>query len=276
MYSDIFTHLERPVIYQQSEANFWDDEYISKHMLEAHLDPDFEGASRKLSFIEESVQWISEILPSSVYPRLLDVGCGPGLYAERFSKTGYKVTGIDFSKRSVKYAADSANKQGLDISYLYQDYLKMDYDNVFDLATFIYCDYGALSTENRAAILRKIYRSLKSGGKLLLDVFSMLKYDNFEELQTWQLHEDGGFWSPGKHLTLHAQYKYSGNVTLEQTGVITDSRIREYCIWNRYYTPESLLKEANEAGFKRQKIYGDVAGKLYNNDSPTIAILLEK
>ena len=276
MYNNIFKHLERPTLYKQNDEIFWNDEHISKHMLAAHLNPDFDGASRKLCFIDQSVKWISEIIPFYDYPRLLDIGCGPGLYAERFCKTGYKVTGIDFSKRSIEYAKNSANKQGLDITYVYQDYLKMDYSNVFDLATFIYCDYGALSTENRAIILRKIHHSLKVGGKLVLDVFSMVKYDDFEEMKTWNIHENGGFWSAKKYLSLKAQYKYSDNVTLEQTAVITDSDIKEYCIWNFCFTLETLMREANEAGFHNFTAFSDVTGKVYTENNPTIAVVLEK
>lgn len=74
MHSDIFLKLEHPPIYQPSDNNFWNDEYISKYMLEAHLNPDFEGASRKLSFIDKSVRWMEYIIPPKGYPRLLDVG----------------------------------------------------------------------------------------------------------------------------------------------------------------------------------------------------------
>lgn len=89
-------------------------------MLKAHLNPEFEGASRKLTFIEESVAWIKDIVSPMKYPLLLDVGCGPGIYAERFAASGYQVTGIDFSARSIDYARSSALKKGLDITYHYQ------------------------------------------------------------------------------------------------------------------------------------------------------------
>jgi hypothetical protein len=152
----------------------------------------------------------------------------------------------------------------------------MDYDNMFNLVTFIYCDYGALSTENRGIMLRKIYHSLKNGGKLILDVFSMVKYNEFEERKTWNIYEEGGFWSADKYLSLNAQYKYPKDVTLEQTAVITNNEIREYCIWNRYYTVDTLVEEVQEAGFKKFEVFSDVTGKPYTKASPTIAILLEK
>lgn len=60
-------------------------------MLKAHLDPEFDGASRKLDFIEKSVAWITERIPPADYPLLLDIGCGPGIYAELFTKKGYQL-----------------------------------------------------------------------------------------------------------------------------------------------------------------------------------------
>ena len=116
MFDSISKSLEKPPIYTKAKAAFWNDEHISKQMLKAHLDPEFEGASRKLKFIQESVIWIKESVSPVKYPLLLDIGCGPGIYAEKFSKEGYQVTGIDYSKRSIDYAQQSASKQNLDIT----------------------------------------------------------------------------------------------------------------------------------------------------------------
>ena len=126
MYKHMIQFLDRPDLYQKTEAAFWDDEHISGEMLKAHLAPDFEGASRKLEFIQRSAAWIGEIMPPAKYPRILDVGCGPGLYTERFAKMGYGTTGMDLSRRSVQYARDSAASQGLDITYYCQNYLAME------------------------------------------------------------------------------------------------------------------------------------------------------
>lgn len=52
MLRSIIDYLERPEIFEESEVNFWNDEYISKNLLQAHLDPNFEGASRKLNLLK--------------------------------------------------------------------------------------------------------------------------------------------------------------------------------------------------------------------------------
>jgi 2-polyprenyl-3-methyl-5-hydroxy-6-metoxy-1,4-benzoquinol methylase len=184
MFKDITNAIEKPSLYKKMEGAFWDDHHISKQMLKAHLDPDFEGASRKEKFIKESVIWINEIVPSSDNPLLLDICCGPGVYAEKFTKLGYQVTGIDFSLRSINFGRTSAKNQNLDINYIYENYLDMNLQEQFDFLTMIYCDYGALSTNERKILMKKMFLHLKPHGKLLLDVFTMNKFDDFEEKQT--------------------------------------------------------------------------------------------
>ncbi len=276
MFKSISKALEKPPIFKKTEVAFWNDEHISKQMLKAHLDPDFEGASRKLEFIERSAAWIKEMVPSSSYPLLLDVGCGPGIYAEKFTKNGYQVTGVDFSKRSIGYAQNASKKQGLDITYLFQDYLNMNLNKVFDFSTMIYCDYGALSAADRQIVMKTIYQHLRPGGKFLLDVFSMAKYNDFEEKQTWEICHNGGFWSEDEYIALTGCYRYSDHVTLEQISIISDNETNTYYLWDTCFTKEMLMKEAKEAGFQVCEVFGDVAGSTYHESNLTIAILLEK
>lgn len=276
MLKNLINILEKPPLYTKMEVPFWDDEYISKQMLNAHLDPNFEGASRKIDFIDQSVEWIKNIMPYENYNQLLDIGCGPGIYAEKFARIGYSVTGVDFSKRSINYAIDSAQNKSLDICYLYQNYLNMDLCKKFDLATMIYCDYGALSTTDRQIVMKTIHHHLKPGGKFLLDVFSTNKFNAFQEKQSWEICYNGGFWSKEKYVALNGCFKYSDNVTLEKTCIISSSKTVTYHLWTTYFTNETLVREAADAGFKICEIFGDVTGSAYHDDNHTIAILLEK
>ncbi|WP_313527494.1 class I SAM-dependent methyltransferase [Anaerotignum sp.] len=276
MFKSISKMLERPPLFTPTETAFWDDDYISKQMLKAHLDPEFEGASRKLTFIEESVSWIKDVVSPVKYPLLLDVGCGPGIYAERFAKIGYQVTGIDFSKRSINYAKSSALKNGLDIAYHYQDYLTMRLNTAFDFATMIYCDYGALSKDDRAILMRNVYHHLKPGGKFLLDVFSVPKYNILKEEQVWETCQNGGFWREEKYIAFSGLYKYPNNVSLEQISILSAKDTATYYLWTSYFTKDDLVNEAKKAGFKAYTVFGDVAGNPYREDNHTISILLEK
>lgn len=193
MFKKITEYMTKPPLYAPSTGKFWDDEHISKGMLAAHLNPKNDEATRNQSFVRESLKWLGEILPPEKFSALLDLGCGPGIYAEGFTEMGYKVTGIDFSKRSVDYAKNSAAQKGFAIAYHYQNYLDMDYQEAFDVITLIWCDFGVLEDEDRALLLQKAYRALKPGGRIVFDVFSAENFSRKTEETTYRYHPQGGF-----------------------------------------------------------------------------------
>jgi 2-polyprenyl-3-methyl-5-hydroxy-6-metoxy-1,4-benzoquinol methylase len=119
----LHTLAERPPLFEPGEALFWNDPHISKQMLAAHLDPEFEGASRPPPVIERTVDWLTTKLGLQPGDRLLDLGCGPGLYCTRFAERGVQVTGVDYSRRSIDYAVAQAQVRDLPIKYLHQDYI---------------------------------------------------------------------------------------------------------------------------------------------------------
>jgi len=274
--NNLLNQLQVPSRFEQTDNIFWQDPYIAKKLLEAHLSSDIEGASRSLSFIDRSIDFIQQVAPPKYYQKVLDLGCGPGLYSERLAQKGYKVTGIDFSENSIRYATEQAKKLDYDIEYRYKNYLELNYSNIYDLALLIYCDYGALAPENRNILLSNIWNSLKNGGQLLLDVFSQNKFDQFKEEQYWSFNENGGFWSKDSYIAIGRNLKYPDRVTLEQTTVVTDDKIETYNIWYQFFTKELFIKEVTAVGFTVKEIFDDVSGETGNGGSQTIALLLEK
>lgn len=270
MDNNLISLLKKPALYERTVEKFWNDPHISKGMLEAHLNPNSDAASRKHEFIDKSVQWISSLVPQGA--QLLDIGCGPGLYTKRFSELGLDVTGVDFSDRSINYAMSHDTKT----NYVLMDYLQLDYNEQFDIITLIWCDYGALIPEERYNLLHRVYRALKPGGLFLLDVFSMKHNEGRQENTSWEIHEDGGFWSPTSHICLNAEYKYGDNVTNNRYVIIEDNDIHTYNIWNTNFDKDSLLEEMNPVGFKCVGFYSDVAGKEYDDRSKTMCVVLTK
>jgi len=86
--------------------DLWTDEHTSAKMLAFHLDASGDVASRNAAFIDRSVEWIVSRFSIDRGVRIADFGCGPGLYATRLARFGARVTGIDFSKRSIGYAKE--------------------------------------------------------------------------------------------------------------------------------------------------------------------------
>lgn len=154
--NNLLNQLQVPSRFEQTDNVFWQDPYIAQKLLEIHLSSDTEGASRSFQFIDKSIDFIQRIAPKKSYQKVLDLGCGPGLYSERLARKGYTVTGIDFSENSIRYAKEQAKKLDYDIEYRYENYLELNDSNMYDLALLIYCDYGALAPENRSKLLFNI------------------------------------------------------------------------------------------------------------------------
>ncbi len=276
MFSQISNYLIKPKLYAPSTGKFWDDQHISKGMLEAHLNPNWEAATRKHAFVDKSVNWIASIAQPTQYQQLLDLGCGPGIYAERFRKAGYSVTGIDFSKRSIEYAKEQTLLNKSSIEYYYQNYLTIDYTEQFDVITLIYCDYAPLSVTDRLILLGKVYQALKPNGKFIFDVFTpqMRK----AESRSWYYDSEGGFWNEKPHICLDSVYQYDdGDLTeLNQSIVVTEDSVNCYNIWDHYFTKEKLISEFQTIGFNSYEFYGDIAGKDYSDTGETICGVFTK
>ncbi len=102
----------------------WDHPEFSRRMLDEHLSQAHDAASRRAACIDRHVRWIHEHVLESGAGRVLDLGCGPGLYTERLARLGHACAGIDFSPASIAYARERAAAEGLPCTYVEQDLCK--------------------------------------------------------------------------------------------------------------------------------------------------------
>ena len=265
----LFHLLQKPALWQRSAEPFWDDEHISKAMLKAHLNPNWDAASRKHSFIDRSALWLSGVIPKG--SKILDIGCGPGLYTKRLSDMDYVVTGMDYSKRSIAYAKSQDSKT----EYIYQNYLELDYIDVFDAVILIYCDYGVLAPDERKTLVLKVHKALKPGGLFIFDVFTEKYFSKKATKTSWELYENGGFWNAEPYIYLEATHFYENNtVAGEQIIIVTSNEIKRYLLWDTAYTVERLIDEISP--FKVKGVFDDVCGNGPCGESETLCFVLEK
>jgi SAM-dependent methyltransferase len=267
----------KPEPFTPGESLFWNDPHISAQMLEAHLNPNTDAASRTPETIDRSVEWMIEALSLRPGDCVLDLGCGPGLYTSRFARAGLRVTGVDYSHRSIEYASQYAKANNLEIHYRYQNYLELDDENQYDAAFLIYGDFCPLNPEQRLKLLHNVHRALTPDGKFVLDVTTRECRRKFGNRNGWHALESG-FWKPGPHLVLEEGFDYPElSLWLDQYTVIeADGKISVYRNWFQDYTPETITAELTEGGFTIESLWSDLAGQPYAHDSEWIGLITSK
>jgi SAM-dependent methyltransferase len=266
----------RPPIYQPGESLFWDDPHISRSMLSAHLNPDNDLASRKHATIDREVEYLISSGTLKTGDRLLDLGCGPGLYSRRLAGRGLRVTGIDISERSLNYVTAQSKEEGLDIEFRRLNFFDIDYSGEFDAVLQTNGELTVFSDEKRDELLGMLYRALKPGGRLIFDVTTQESRIKYGIKKGWYV-SDGGFWRPGRHLVLEQGFDYPReNVWLDQYIVIDDDSVKIYNNWFHDYDLATIRQVLQRAGFKVIHAWNDFLGTPYHEGGDWIAIVAEK
>lgn len=268
---------QQPEPFAPGTAQFWDDPHISQHLLAIHLDPAISAASRPPAEIDASVAWLIGLLDLGPETALLDLGCGPGLYASRFAARGLRVTGIDYSRRSIDYAVQSAHEQHLDIDYRYQDYLTLDETQRYDIALLIYGDFCTLAPVRRARLLHNIHQALRPQGYVVLDVSTRAHRERHGLRKGWHAAAQG-FWKPGPHLVLEQGFDYpSQALYLDQYIVIEAAgRLSLYRNWFQDYSPAQIAAELSAHGFAIHSLWDDLIGTPLSDSGEWIGVVAQK
>jgi len=268
----------RPAPFQFYTADeLWTDKYTSEQMLKYHLNGEIDVSSRNTDFIDRSVNWMVSYFNIAAKTRIADFGCGPGLYTTRLAQARADVTGIDFSKRSIDYAKETAAKEGLSINYVNQNYLEYETEEPFDLVLMIMCDFCALSPIQRKSLSDKFHLILKPGGAVLLDVYSLTAFDRREETAIYQPNLLDGFWSANKYYGFLNTFKYDDEkVVLDKYTIVEAKRARTIYNWLQYFSPESLEREFAGSDFAIENLFADVAGSPFDPKSDEFAVIARK
>ena len=265
----------KPELYEKGSSVMWTDPYISKQLLELHINPENDVASRSRVKIERITNWILErtCIPQM---KILDLGCGPGLYAERLAQKGHSIIGVDYSANSIQYATRQAKEKKLNIEYLKKNYLDLDFDSQFDLVILIYLDFCALIPKERDKVLENIYRALKKDGLFICDVVNERNIDKKTISQSWEVQESG-FWKNTPYIALTNGYHYPEEKVLANHHIVIGEHdtVDTYIFWSHYYEKGDLVKILESKGFTDIKDFENVlpeSGDCWNGENVTFYV----
>ena len=277
MFDELAAFHERPEPFSRHTTDLlWTDEHISQRMLALHLDPDSGLASRPPRAIEATIEWMDATLGFSG-KSVCDLGCGPGLYAERMAGLGARVTGVDFSSRSISFAREAAKAARLPITYVRADYLSDGLPGGQDLVCLIFCDLCALSPALRAGLYERVRAMLKPGGRFVFDVFSTAQFSQRRGAFACERRLMDGFWAPGDYFGFSSTFLYDErHVALDRYLIVEPERTREIFNWLQYFDPEGTSRELAAAGFTVERIVDALTGEPWRGGPREFAVVARR
>ena len=119
--TDFISRSTSPLPWVEGDNIPWNEPGFSQRMLQEHLSQAHDAASRRFNVIDRQVEWIQASILTNQPSDILDLGCGPGFYAERLARLGHTIHGIDYSPASIQYATQTAQRDCLACTYACQD-----------------------------------------------------------------------------------------------------------------------------------------------------------
>lgn len=271
MYDLIHDIAVRPAPFSKyTTKELWTRPHLARQMLEYHLNQETDLASRRIEIIDSAVSWFDAQLGLSG-KSLCDLGCGPGLYAQRFAALGAKVTGVDFSNYALDYARENTDPS---IRYLHADYLADELPSGFDVITLIYMDLCVLSPEQRATLLGRMWAMLNPGGHIVLDVPGTGLLKNRQEVALIEDRLMSGFWAEGDYVGIQKTFIYEEQLlALDRYAIIEPGETWQIYNWAQHFTPKSIEAELHNAGFVVTEMAGDLTGASLVDDGDTIGVI---
>ena len=250
MYDDLAEFTRRPEPFSRYTTDrLWTDPHVARSMLAFHLDESNDLASRSGATIDGFVGWLDARLGLRG-KRVLDLGCGPGLYTTRMARRGAQVTGLDFSAVSLSHARAAATAGGDVIDYVKADYHRDPLPGSADIVTLIYGDYNPMSPDRRQRFLVKVRDALVPGGVFVFDVFSRAQFGQFAAGLDFGHRFMNGFWAEGDYFGFKVAHRYEDlAISLERYRICRPDEEYEIFNWIQYFDPGELAAELAAAGF---------------------------
>ncbi len=277
--TDLIGRALPPTAWDEGDNIPWNDPPFSERMPAEHLRQDSDAASRPFEKIDAQVRWIHEALLAGEHTRVLDLGCGPGLYTDRLARLGHECHGVDFAPAAIAYARDVALREGLACSYELADVRDVAFGEGFGLVMMIFGQFNVFRRNEALGILERAFESLAPGGHLLLEPqrFATVIGDGTSHTSWYSASE--GLFSSRPHLCLTESFWDDQARASTQRFFIVDAETAEvtrYALSNEAYTDDEYETLVSGVGFEDVRLLPSLIGIQDVSQSANLAITARK
>ena len=239
----------------------WHEPEFSERMLREHLSQSHDRASRRLDIVDRQVAWLHGSVMVGKPGRVLDLGCGPGLYTSRLAREGHQCVGIDFSPASIAYATAEAERDGLACDYRLDDLRAADLGSGFDAVLIWFGEFNTFSPAEADDLLSRVGGALSPGGKLVLELHDADYVRGIGEMPPHWSAAPAGLFSDAPHLTLReCQWHEGASAATERYVVYHEDRAPDtYAQSTQAYSDAELDEKLAAAGLTLVARYESIA-----------------
>lgn len=254
----IYRRSERPEPWERDGNLPWNDPEFSRCMLREHLDESHGAASRVRAERERQLDWLWNRLELQPGARLLDLTCGPGLYAVPLAQRGVAVTGVDFSPAAIVHARQLAAGAGVTTTCHFVEADVRDYapPSGFDAALCLYGQLAVFPRESARKLLQKAAAALRPGGRLVVELLEQERVD--KKNSNWWYTGDSALWGDAPFLSLGERFWYEDEkLSCERyyTLHLETGELDEIVLCDQTYAVDEMVGVMQDAGFAAVDVY---------------------
>ena len=216
------------------------------------------------------VENVISLLKISPGAYLLDLCCGPGRHSLELARRGFQVVGVDRTSKYVEEARKQAEVESLNVEFLHEDMRGFCRPETFDAVINLYTSFGYFENpEYDRQVLKSVHSSLKTGGKLLIDLMGKEVLARVFRERDW--HEENGV------IFLEERKLSNGWGWIQNRWImIKGEEQKEFTFSLRLYSGAELSLLLSESGFNSVRLFGDLSGMPYDHTAKRLVSLATK
>ena len=224
----------------------------------------------RMSSTKQEVEQIVKLMNLKRGSEILDLCCGIGRHSLEFVKSGFKVTGVDRCDYYLDKFRQQAKSENLPVEIVKSDMRDYCFENSFNAAIMMFTSLGYFKDRSDdIKVIRNIYKSLKNGGTVLIDLMGRELLSQIYMPRDWRELE-------GRFLLEEREPSSDWSVLKNRWIVFRDGIKFEYKFQLNIYSGPEMIEILKDCGFSEVKIFGDLLGSPYDVDANRLIVVGHK
>jgi SAM-dependent methyltransferase len=226
---------------------------------------------KRINDAGEEVEQVLALLDLQAGAKICDLCCGIGRHSLELARRRFDVTAVDRTPTYLAKARAGAKDEGLDVEFVAEDARSFKRPEAFDVVLNLFTSFGFFEdARDNKKVLENIYSSLKSGGKLVMELAGKEVLARISRERYWVQLDD---------TIILCEEKFSDDWSRGDNRwiLIKDGRQQaEYRFSLRLYSAAELKELLKGCGFQQVDIYGSIAGEPYDQNAKRLVVVARK